>query len=269
MRRAFLILTLCVLVWPRSAAETSDHQRLSVRRPETIAVCLDLDLELAAPAAGLLEGACVFGLGLDVGGWFDVGLTLPVCAAIDASPVCRKASRLELSSGRGELRLSLSFPAGPWRLSGDAGLGFSPPREAEAQAAVQSYCLSFGAMRFLDPLALGANFSAEAFFPGDSRGTPEAQPFVLSVGLLALEALNNEVSLIFQIGQSLSWPGCDADRRGAGGLDYSVALGLRLVIAHDDWGLRIGVSGLRSPRFLAGTSFVLRPGPPGASLSKF
>lgn len=264
MRRAFLAFAMCALVWPRTAAETSGHERLSVRRPETVAVSLDLDLELAAPAAWFLEGACILGLGVDIGGWLDVGLSVPVCAALDAGPDCRKASRLELSPGRGELRLSLSFPAGAWRFSGDATLGFAPPRGAEAPTSTHSCSLTFGVLRFLDPLALGASLSAEASLAGNPAAAPEAQPLVLSLGLLALEALNSEASLIFQIGQSLSGPGIGGAWREGGGWEYSVAFGLRLVFARDSWGWRVGLSGLRSPRFQAGASLVLRPGSPGA-----
>lgn len=256
-RAAVPAIALCALALARPAAETSGHQRLSVRRPETVAVSLDLDLELAAPRAGFLEGGLALGLGLDVGGWLEVGLSMPLLARIDLGEPCRRSSRFTFSPGRGDLRLGLGFYAGAWRFSGDAVLGYKP---AFAGSSASMACgLGMGAMRFLDPLALGASLSAGASLACGGAGTsPTASaPLSLSLGLLALEALNSDVSLVIQLGQALAFPG-----RGGhpdDGCAYSVSLGFRFIIVRDGWSLRLGVAGLEQPSIQSGASLTWRP----------
>ena len=261
MRRvpaALVALALCASVPGRAAAETSDHQRLSVRRPESVAVSLDLDLALASPRAGFLEGGLALGLGLDVGGWLEVGLSLPLQACVELGGASRRASRLTLAPGRGNLGLGLGFYAGPWRFSCNADLGYKPVFE-ESPASV-TCGLGLGAMRFLDPLALGANISVGTSFTcGEAPGpSPASLPLSLSLGLLALEALNSDASFVIQLGQSLSSSG--HGRRGDDAWDYSASLGFRFNIARGRWGLRLGVEGPGQPVFQSGASFTWRPG---------
>lgn len=214
-----------------------------------MALSLDLDLELAAPFEGFLEGGIALGIGLDLGGWLEVGLSLPLLVGVDLGRAPRRASRFTLAPGRGDVRLGLCFSAGPWRFSGDADLGYRP---AFGESAASMACgLGMGAMRFLDPLALGANLSA-----GTSFACGEARPLSLSLGLLALEALNGEASFVIQLGQSLASTG---GGRGADGWAYSLSLGFHFIIARDCWGLRLGFQGLEQPSFRSGASFIWRP----------
>ena len=267
MRRgtaALAATALCALFLARPAAETSGHQRLSVRRPGSVALGLDLDLELAAPLAGFLEGGLALGLGLSLGGWLDVGLSLPLLVGVDLGGIPRRASRFTLAPGRGDLSLGLGFSAGPWRFSGDADLGYRP---AFGGGPASMDCgLGIGAMRFLDPLALGANLSAGLSFarPGGTACSPASAPLSLSLGLLALEALNGEASFVIQLGLSLASSGQGSRR--VGGWTYSASLGFRFVIARDRWSLRVGVVGLGNPSFQSGTSFAWRPGEASGSL---
>jgi len=253
---ALTMAALCALALARPVAETSGHQRLSVRRPESVALSLDLDLELAPPLSGFLEGGFALGLGLDLGGWLEVGLSLPLLVGIDLGRAPRRASRFTLAPGRGDASLGLGFSAGPWRFSGDADLGYRP---AFAGGPASMDCgLGIGAMRFLDPLALCANLSAGLSFARPGSSPPASAPLSLSLGLLALEALNSEASIVIQLGLSLASSGLagQADT----GWAYSVSLGFRFIIARDRWGLRLGVVGLGNPSFQSGASFTWRPG---------
>lgn len=250
-------LAFCCLAVGHQAAETSDHERLSVRRPEAVAVSLDLDLELSAPLAGLLEGGLSFGLGLDVGGCLEVGLSLPLLFCIDLGGTPRRVSRFTLAPGRGDLRLGLGFSAGAWRFSGDADLGCRPA--VEGGPATLDIGAGCGALRFLDPLALGLDFSVSTGLGcGDASDTVRP-PLSLSLGFLVLEALNGEASFVFQFAQSLVSSG--GGGRAAEGWVYSLSLGLRIVISRDPWGLRIGFTGLECPSFQSGLSWVWRPTP--------
>jgi len=258
---ALAMLALCALTLARPAAETSDHQRLSVRRPESVAVSFDLDLELGSPREGFLEGCCTPGFGLDIGGWLDVGLSMPLLASIDLGKSCRRSSRFTFRPGRGDLRLDYGFSAGAWRLTADADLGYAPATEGGSESI--SLGLGLGAMRFLDPLALGANLSVgTSFARGDEGQAPleASPPLSLSLGLLALEALNSDASFVIQLVQSLASPG--GDMRRAGGWAYSATLGLRFVLACDRWALRVGFTGLEHQLFQSGASFVWRPREP-------
>lgn len=260
MRRgtaAAFALALCAFALARPGAETSEHQRLSVRRPGAVTASLDLDLELAAPTAGLLEGGLALGLGLDLGGWLEVGLSLPILVGIDLSRTPRRASRFSLAPGCGDLRLGLGFSAGPWRFSGKADLGYRPAFEGGPASIACG--LGMGALRFLDPLALGVDLSAGASFACREAPTRSqaSAPLSLSLDLLALEALNSEASIAIQVGQSLAPAGRGC--RGPEGWAYSVSLGFRFIIVRGSWGLRLGVAGLQSPSFQSGASFVWRP----------
>jgi hypothetical protein len=223
-----------------------------------VALSLDLDLELAPPLSGFLEGGLALGFGLDLGGWLEAGLSLPLLVGIDLGTAPRRASRFTLAPGRGDANLSLGFSAGPWRFSGDADLGYRP---AFGGGAASMDCgLGIGAMRFIDPLALGANLSAGLSFarPAGASSSPAYAPLSLSLGLLALEALNSEASFVIQLGLSLA--SSSQGGRGADGWAYSVSLGFRFIIARDRWGLRLGVVGLGNPSFRSGASFTWRPG---------
>ena len=240
------------------SAETEDHERLAVRKVDPLSVSADLDFELSPAGEGILEGAAVFGLCLDLGSWFELGLSLPVLARLDSRSSCRYRPALMARLGRLGLRCGLGLYKGAWRFSADARLGLSPATEDSEPATILG--LGCGLLRFLDPLALGLDLSAETGLPYDEQGVMVHRPLSLSLALVALEALNRDVSLILSLAQYLAAPAVFEDWKDDTGWSYSVDISIRLVISNEDWGLRCGFSGFDNPRFQAGGSLVWHAG---------
>jgi hypothetical protein len=202
-----------------------------------------LDLEAWPRPGGGLGANLGMGLGVAWSSLFSFSLSLPVDFSLGGG--AEEAAILPPQAS-----LSLGVRRGPWRLGlGMAGRLPSLGREEERKTLLGRIDLSLQALRYLDPLLLGAALGGGSLVPGRRGYQGENQPLGLSLRLWATEALNERVSATLEAKQALALPPLGTARPvdWTWGLSFSCMI----LVLFRDGGLSLGLDDLSSPHFLA------------------
>lgn len=240
-----LLLILAVLAG-QAQGETSTHERLGVMEAKPWDLSWGLDLEAWPRPGGGLGANLGLGLVLAWSSLFSFSLSLP----LDFSLGGGAGGAEEAAILPPQASLSLGLRRGPWRLSlGMAGRLPSIWGGEEREPLLGRVDLSLQALRYLDPLLLGAALGGGSLVPGRLGYQGEDKPLGLSLRLWATEALNERVSATLEAKQTLALPplGIARPRDWTWGLSLSCMI----LVLFRDGGLSLGLDDLASPHFLA------------------
>jgi hypothetical protein len=249
-RRAIIALHLCASIAAGLWAETSEHQRVGLRRLDLDSFSADLDIELAPVGLDLPRLGLDLAFGASLHDGIILGLTLPVTLSPQERPVGGVAWKLE--GFRPDLFAAMSFRTGSWAYS--AGLEFSCGTGLERVPGRAELGITLDAHRYLDPLLIGGGLALCAGLPWKEGGVLVSRPLSVLLCLSLTEAVNANVSLSVGFNQGLSGPRLVAGAWEPGGWAWTSGFSLRVVVVGDAWAFRAGIANASSPRYRFGLS---------------